>query len=193
MNRIYTRDEVLRLAPDSGSAKSGQDLAQLRKWGLLEGDGATLWGECQGSGAKPYRVQIDLTEPAFKCSCHSRKFPCKHGLGLLLIFATTPEAFVAAERPAWVQEWLASREARATKAAEKQTREPKPRDLEAQSKRREKRIDRAKAGFADLSAWMHDLIRSGIRSVPTKGFEFFDSQARRLVDAQAPGAARLVR
>jgi hypothetical protein len=193
MNRTFTRDEVLRLAPDSGSAKSGQDLAQLRKWGLLEGDEAALWGECQGSGAKPYRVQIDLAEPAFKCSCPSRKFPCKHGLGLLLLFATTAEAFVAAQRPAWVQEWLASREARATKAAEKQSSEPKLRDTAAQTKRREKRIDRARAGLADLSAWMHDLVRSGIGSAPTKGFEFFDGQARRLVDAQATGAARLVR
>ena len=68
-------------------------------------------GACQGSGSKPYQVQIDLAEPAFKCSCPSRKFPCKHALGLLLIHATTPAAIVKAERPAWVSEWLASREA----------------------------------------------------------------------------------
>ncbi|MGD9644666.1 MAG: SWIM zinc finger domain-containing protein [Pirellulales bacterium] len=193
MARTFTRDDVLRLAPDAGSAKSGQDLAQVRKWGLLEHDDIALWGECQGSGAKPYRVQIDLAEPAFKCSCPSRKFPCKHGLALLLIYATTPDAPTAAAQPDWVQEWLASRQARASKAAEKQSREPAPRDPAAQAKRREKRIERARAGLADLSAWMRDLVRTGIGTAPGRGFEYFDSQARRMVDAQAPGVARLVR
>lgn len=193
MTRTFTRDEVLRLAPDAGSAKSAVDLAQPRKWVLLERDDTALWGECQGSGAKPYRVQIDLAEPAFKCSCPSRKFPCKHGLGLLLIYSTSPEVVIVADQPAWVGECLASRGARAAKAVEKQTRESAPRDLAAQAKRREKRIDRARAGLAELSVWLHDLIGAGIGTAPTRGFDFYDSQARRLIDAQAPGAARLVR
>jgi len=71
---------------------------------MLAGDDAVIWGECQGSGAKPYQVQIALAEPAFKCSCPSRKFPCKHGLGLLLIYATSPISVIASERPAWVSE-----------------------------------------------------------------------------------------
>jgi hypothetical protein len=193
MGRTFSRDDVLRLAPDAGSAKSGQDVAQERKWVFLAGDEAVLWGQCQGSGAKPYQVQIDLAEPAFKCSCPSRKFPCKHGLGLLLIYATSPAAIKAAERPPWVNEWISSREARATKAAEKQSRESQPRDPEAQAKRRKKRIENAREGFAGLSAWMRDLVRTGIGAVPGKGFDFFDSQARRMVDAQSPGVARMVR
>lgn len=193
MSRSYTRDDVLRLAPDAGSAKSGQDLAQPRKWGLLATDGVALWGECQGSGAKPYRVQIDLGEPAFKCSCPSRKFPCKHGLGLLLILATAPDAVQPAEQPAWVSEWLASRAERATKSAEKQDRKPAASDPAAQAKRRERRIERTRAGMADLAVWMRDLVRSGLAAMPTRGFEFFDGQARRMVDAQAPGVARNVR
>jgi hypothetical protein len=44
-----------------------------------------------------------------------------------------------------------------------------------------------------LSAWLLDLVRNGIAAVPGKGFEFFDSQARRMIDAQAPGVARRVR
>src|SRR5262249_22386792 len=142
---------------------------------------------------KPYQVQIDLTEPAFKCSCPSRKFPCRHGLGLLLIYAGIPEVIARAERPAWVVEWLSAREARAVKAAEKEASPPPPRDPAAQAKPREKRIDRARAGLGDLSIWMHDLVRAGIGTVSGKGFDFFDGQARRMVDAQAPGVARLVR
>src|SRR5690349_1526069 len=112
----WTRDRVLALAPDASSAKAGQDLANPRKWVTLAGDGSlAIWGECQGSGAKPYQVQVDLSEPAFKCSCPSRKFPCKHGLGLLLMFATGPELLKFADRPAWVNEWFASRAAKAAK------------------------------------------------------------------------------
>lgn len=190
---MFTKDDVLRLAPDVGSAKSGQQLAHPQKWLLIQSDERALWGECQGSGSKPYRVQVDLTEPAFKCSCPSRKFPCKHGLGLMLILASTPRAVAKAECPAWVSEWLASREARATKAIERQSSPPKPRDAAAQMKRREKRIERAQAGMSELGIWIGDLLRSGLAGMPTKGFDFFDSVARRLVDAQAPGAARLVR
>lgn len=193
MPRIFTRDEVLRIAPDASSAKSGQELAQIRKWASLGADGEAVWGECQGSGAKPYQVQIALAEPAFKCSCPSRKFPCKHGLGLLLILAATPEAISIGERPAWVSEWFAMRAAKAAKAIEEPKKKAAARDPEAQAKRRGQRIERIRGGLGDLSAWARDLVRGGLGGMPSKGFAFFDSQARRMVDAQAPGVARLVR
>jgi hypothetical protein len=193
MARVFSRDDVLRLAPDGSSAKSGQELAQARKWVTLGGDDQAIWGQCQGSGAKPYQVQIELAEPAFKCSCPSRKFPCKHGVGLLLIYATSPASIVKAERPGWVSEWLASREARAAKAAEKKTQEPQAPDPAAQAKRREKRIERIRTGIGELSEWIRDFVRAGIEAAPRKGFEFFDGQARRMIDAQAPGMARLIR
>src|SRR4051812_47929336 len=103
----WTSQRVLALAPDPASAKAGQGLATARKWASLGFDGRAAWGECQGSGAKPYQVQVDLAEPAFKCSCPSRKFPCKHGIGLMLLFAS--DAFARGARPAWVEQWLAGR------------------------------------------------------------------------------------
>lgn len=193
MGRAFSRDDVLRLASDSSSAKNGQDLAQVRKWLTLAGDAVVIWGECQGSGAKPYQVQIELADPAFKCSCPSRKFPCKHGLALLLIYATSPDSMLASERPAWVNEWMSARAVRAAKAVDKQERKPLIRDPDARTKRRKKRIENIRGGLDGLSAWMCDLIHSGIGTVTGKGFEFFDNQARRMVDAQAPGVARMVR
>jgi SWIM zinc finger len=46
-----------------------------------------VWGLCAGSGKRPYQTVVDLTGPAYKCSCPSRKFPCKHALALLLNWA----------------------------------------------------------------------------------------------------------
>ena len=58
-----------------------------------------LWGLCAGSGKNPYQTIVDLSGPAYKCSCPSRKFPCKHALGLLLNWAngSVPEESAPAD------------------------------------------------------------------------------------------------
>src|SRR5262245_56954309 len=105
----WTTEQILALAPDAASAKAGQALGVVRHWSGLGAQEQAVWGLCQGSGNDPYRTQIDLSEPAFRCSCPSRKFPCKHGLGLFLSYAAQPAAFSATTTPAWVSEWLESR------------------------------------------------------------------------------------
>src|SRR5438093_2572557 len=107
----FTIEQVLALAPDPASAKAGQGLANPGKWLKLHCAERSLWGECQGSGKAPYRTQVDLSGPAFHCSCPSRKFPCKHGIGLLLIFASKPQSIAEAQPPSWVSEWLSKRDA----------------------------------------------------------------------------------
>lgn len=87
MSAIWTQEQILALAPDANSAKNGKALATSSKWSFLGCNDKAVWGECQGSGKKPYQTQIDLTQLAFKCSCPSRKFPCKHGIGMFLLFS----------------------------------------------------------------------------------------------------------
>src|SRR5689334_19615585 len=115
MSSPWTPDRVLSLAPDSASASAGQGLASAKKWTSLGRSERAVWGLCQGSGKDPYQARIDLSEPAFKCSCPSRKFPCKHGIGLLLLFAKDEKSFQAVAEPAWVADWLAGRSDRAEK------------------------------------------------------------------------------
>ncbi|HVT89511.1 MAG TPA: SWIM zinc finger family protein [Tepidisphaeraceae bacterium] len=191
MSEGWTPDRVMQLAPDPASAKAGQGLSSIRKWVSVGCDAGAVWGECQGSGAKPYQVQVELAESAFKCSCPSRKFPCKHSLGLMLLW--TANEVKVSTRPAWVDEWLASRADRAKKKQEKAEEPPKPLDAEAQGKRRAKRVDRVREGIASLRIWAEDLIRTGIASAPSQGYGHFDEPARRMIDAQAPGAARMIR
>jgi hypothetical protein len=186
----WTAETVMQLAPDVASAKAGQGLAGGRHWVSSGKHDEALWGECQGSGSKPYQVRIDLSEPAFKCSCPSRKFPCKHALGLMLMLAAG--AVKDGARPAWVEEWFAERKQRSEKKREKAEAPPKPVDLEAQQKRKENRLERVGQGLEALKLWVADLVRVGLASIPSRGYGFFDEQARRLIDAQAPGAARMV-
>ena len=105
----WTPEHVIALAPDAASAKAAHGVARPGQWPTRGQNDRALWGECQGSSGAPYQISIDPSEPAFKCSCPSRKFPCKHILGLLLL-AAQPDAVPMDQPPAWVNEWLAKRE-----------------------------------------------------------------------------------
>ncbi|WP_344015815.1 SWIM zinc finger family protein, partial [Streptomyces thermospinosisporus] len=116
----WTADQVLALAPDTASRKAGSRLGAAGPWTEAgsSGDG-TLWGLCKGSGRTPYRTAVDLADasgPAYKCSCPSRKFPCKHALGLLLLWAGEDGAVPRGEAPEWAREWIAGRRRRAESA-----------------------------------------------------------------------------
>ncbi len=191
----WTPDRVSALAPDSSSLSAGQGLASASKWTsfAISNDGArALWGLCQGSGKQPYQTRIDLSEPAFKCSCPSRKFPCKHGLGLLLLYAKSPQAFKPAPEPAWVSDWLTERSARVEKKVEKaKAAADKPVDEEAQAKRAAKRDERVQAGVIECRQWLDDLLRRGLAGARTDAD--FERLAARMVDAQAPGLAGSLR
>lgn len=192
----FTQEQILALAPDASSAKSGKDLSTPRKWVTLGGNDAALWGECQGSGSKPYQTQIDLAGPAFKCSCPSRKFPCKHGLGLFLLAAAQPATLTQKEPPAWVAEWLAGRQEKAeTKAKKVETKAEAEKNVDpaAQAKRIAQREAKITAGLDELNRWLRDTIRQGLDAAQQRGFSHFDGIAARMVDAQAPGVARLLR
>jgi hypothetical protein len=188
----WTPEQILGLAPDASSAKAGQGLATLRDWQTLGCDERSAWGLCQGSGKNPYQTQIDLSEPAFKCSCPSRKFPCKHGLGLFLLLANQPQAFTEKTPPTWVNEWLESRAKRAEQKAEKRQTE-NPVDETAQARRALARETKVSAGVQELELWLRDLVRNGLAVAQTQPTQFWERMAARLVDAQAPGLARLVR
>lgn len=190
----WTTEQILALAPDTASAKAGQGLAVPNKWSGLGATAQVIWGQCQGSGKEPYRAQIDLSEPAFRCSCPSRKFPCKHGLGLLLLFATRRPLFTTTELPAWVSEWLVARTQRAEQKAVKQaeTKDKAP-DPKAQAKRAEAREQKVTAGLQELDLWLRDLVRNGLAAAQAQPASFWERPAARMVDAQAPGLARVIR
>lgn len=192
MPTAWTTDQVLTLAPDDGSAKSGKGLADVRHWSSLGCNESVVWGECKGSGAKPYQTRIALEGPAFKCTCPSRKFPCKHSLGLFLVFVQNREALTQSEPPGWVADWLKTRGERAQKKAERAA-DAKPPDPEEQARRLAKRESRVEQGVAEISLWLHDLVRHGLAWAQMQPMSFWNNMAARMVDAQAPGLARRVR
>ncbi|MDP9256432.1 MAG: SWIM zinc finger family protein [Actinomycetota bacterium] len=181
------------LAPDAASLKAGRGLAGERHWSGLGRSERAVWGLCQGSGAKPYQSQVDLAGPAFRCSCPSRKFPCKHALALLLLTSASPELAPAVEPPDWVTEWLASREQRVERAQARAEGTQAPPDPEAQARRQARREERVLAGLEELERWLHDLVRQGLAQARQRPYAFWDEAAARLVDAQASALAGRLR
>lgn len=193
-----TREQILALAPDASSVSAGRGLADARHWTNLGRAEHALWGECKGSGALPYQARIDLREPAFKCTCPSRKFPCKHALGLMLLAAASPTALPESEAPTWVSDWLAKRDgtvARKEARADDEPVDPETvaRRAAAATKRSQSRDERIDAGIDELTVFLGDIVRQGILALPGRPFRFWDSMAARMVDAQAPGLASALR
>jgi SWIM zinc finger len=184
-----TLDGVTALAPDAKVASAGRKLGAPKSWESHGRSAEALWGECKGSAV--YQVRVALSDLAVKCSCPSRKHPCKHGIGLLYLLLETP--FPASPAPEWVTDWLARRAARTTARKSAREREETTPDPKAKEKRARRRLSRVAAGLDALDLWMEDLVRDGLAAAGTKPASFWEAQAKRMVDAQAPGVAARLR
>ncbi|HLZ61020.1 MAG TPA: SWIM zinc finger family protein [Ktedonosporobacter sp.] len=195
-----TADQILTMAPDASSATAGKKLGTSKPWKNVGQNPEVLWGECQGSAL--YQVRVDLTTLAIHCTCPSRKQPCKHGLGLLLLAVNNPSSVPASEEPPdWIVSWLNKRAAaskrKETKEAEEAlTSQPNvasPGGTSTQRKSAGKRLAQVTQGIERLNLWLNDLARNGLGSLETQPAKFWEDQAKQMVDAQAPGLASRLR
>lgn len=176
----WAGEQVAALAPDAAALTAARKLRH--RWQDTGWHGAALWGRCQGSGATPYRTIVDLSGPAYKCSCPSRKFPCKHALSLLLTWSEGVVGEVG-EVADFAAEWIGARAAAAPAAAVKKT---------ARAATMQQRRTRVAAGLEELDIWLCDQVRTGLAQAE-RSFDTFEAVAARMVDAQAPGAASALR
>ncbi|MFF7484213.1 SWIM zinc finger family protein [Streptomyces luteogriseus] len=195
----WTADQVLALAPDAASRKAGSKLGAAGPWSEAgSSDEGTVWGLCKGSGSKPYQTVVDIADaagPAYKCSCPSRKFPCKHALGLLLLWAADDAAVPSGQEPEWARQWTTGRRRRAEerKAGDDSGAQSGSADPEAARRRAERRADRVTAGAVELEQRLADLLRAGLATAEQSGYGLWEETAARMVDAQAQGLAGRVR
>jgi hypothetical protein len=213
---MLTLAQVEAMAPDQSALAAASKLLKASAWPLLARDAATsvVWGEAQGSGSAPYRLMFDPADRGHKCSCPSRKFPCKHVLAMMWQFAEHPERFVVEEPAPWVGEWLSRRRTGTGRPAGKpadadapppsmaalaSTDEAAPQDpaVEAQAAQRRAKAEAAReasvsAGLEALDTWIGDHLNTGLASFAQRAQAACRLASQRLVDAKAPGlAARL--
>jgi hypothetical protein len=219
MTETLTKDKIEQLAPDQASLGAALKLMKPATWPMLArtGDAALLWGECQGSGATPYRVIVSPGDVGYKCTCPSRKFPCKHVLAIMWMHCDRPERFEPGAAPDWVQDWMVRRRPKAAgpapaadkgggvggarpgasmAAALQEAEAVKPADpkaaarAEAQRQRlKEEREATVLAGLDDLDRWVLDQINLGLAGFAQRAAQSTRTLSTRLVDAKAPGLA----
>ncbi len=183
-------ERVAAIAPDAAALATARRLATSNSWRSTSRSDRAAWGECAGSAL--YQVRADLASLTTKCTCPSRKFPCKHGLALLLRVADG--AGVSSDEPDWVLEWFAKRDETAARKATRAERKPAaPRDTAAAAKRAGARHERIVAGLDAFDFWAEDVLRRGFAAAGPAGGLDLGAQAARLVDAQAPGLAGRLR
>lgn len=215
MSRMtLSNDTIVALAPDQASLKAATKLMKGSKWPLRQLDDPSnlVWGECQGSGANPYRVVFDRSDHGYKCTCPSRKFPCKHALALMMMYVEGPGEFSAGSPPDWVTDWLGRRRKTGTaqngaanssgskegkSLALAQAAEPeKPEDpkaiarREAAAKKRAEETEAALLGaMDDLETWIEDQLRTGLGGLLGDLQNRCRAIAARMVDGKAGALA----
>ncbi len=200
----WSTADVLALAPDLAVGQAARGLAIPAHWAALGADEPGVWGLYRGTSAEPYDVVVDRAGPAWRCSCPSRKLPCKHAVGLLLLWA---EGNVpSGPRPQPVATWLAARASPALRRPEPAPTEPRsareaapgpagppaPPDR-ARDRRAEERAARVRAGLDELDRWLGDQVRRGLATSDVTKREAWEIVAARLVDAQAGALANRIR
>jgi hypothetical protein len=203
-------EKIEAIAPDQASLVAARKLVKPSGWsGLSSDDAGLVWGECQGSGSSPYRVVISEIDGGYKCTCPSRKFPCKHNLALMWMRAEGKTPFQAAQAPEWVQDWIRRRRSSSTRPTEDDAGASKPKNLSAvtaqpseevdpkvdaraaaaRDRSRREREEAVLAGLDDLDQWLVDQVDAGLAAFPQHAGKSCRSIAQRLVDAKAPGLA----
>ncbi|MDG4900248.1 SWIM zinc finger family protein [Mesorhizobium sp. WSM4962] len=201
------------LAPDQASLGAAAKLTKRSNWPRLETNEQVglIWGECQGSGSNPYRVAFDTRDHGYKCTCPSRKFPCKHILGLMWIGATAAASFDRVDQtPEWVNDWLGRRRkpgqpptpapaSAESKSIDEALRPEQSAAVEdaaaaerreaAQRKRAEDARSAVSAALDELDQWVADQLRLGLAGFVDASSERCRRIAARLVDLKATALA----
>lgn len=191
MVEVWSVDRVVAAAPDSQVEVAGRKLATGAPWRHTGFADPLLWGECRGSSKTPYQVAVNVAEPSYKCSCPSRKFPCKHCVGLLFLWAQG-QLDATGELSEFASSWQSRSGPRPAGVADAGAQASPEEALATAVKRTAARLGNIVSGAAELNLWIGDQIESGFAQIPA-GHGFFEPMAARMVDAQAPGLASRLR
>ncbi|MFP5487901.1 MAG: SWIM zinc finger family protein, partial [Acidimicrobiia bacterium] len=203
---------VASVAPTPRALATAEPLAVPARWVSLGADDRALWGRCRGSGAEPYDTMVDHVRVSWRCTCPSRKLPCKHALALLVLWVRG--GVPPGSAPAPVQEWLGRTDQRAGGTTpdrpgavpaghDRPDSEPPERpdgddgsaapDRDDLDRSRNERLARMLEGLAELDRWLEDRMRTGLADPALARYETWDRLAARLVDTRAGSLANRVR
>lgn len=175
-----TEQMILSLAPNASAVANGRKLSRsgsFSRFGRNEEE-TVYWADCAGSGKNPYQTSVDLSDPEGKvvsrCSCPSRQFPCKHGIGLMLEILSGRDFPVVSmpEDLTRKREKQAQRKEKAEKAPAKTEKKPSG----AWKKKLEKQLE----GLDLAERMVNELLSGGIATLSGASAQTFEKAAKEL-------------
>lgn len=185
--KIISEDMIRSLAPNAAAVSNGQKIS--RSGGFVKlcktADNTLIFGECKGSGSKPYVTSADFSgdTPVFRCSCPSRQFPCKHSLAIMFDWLAGKN-FETADIPediAQKREKLAKKAEKASLSEKGEKKPPKQNKAAA-----EKKLRRQAEGLELAEQFVSDLLNRGVASVNKTSAEQYKNLAKQLGDYYLP-------
>lgn len=177
------------LAPNGDAIKNGKKLAKnMFQNRCISGDDTVIFGECTGSGKKPYICSVDFIDknnPVGRCSCPSRQIPCKHALGLMYAYADGL-SFAIEEIP---EDILVKRgkidkrnenKEKKIKEAKENSRETAKPKTKTQITAAVKKINIQLEGIALADKLLKNILQMGLASVDTATAKTMDDQVKQL-------------
>ncbi|ANY68331.1 hypothetical protein BBD42_19015 [Paenibacillus sp. BIHB 4019] len=180
------------LAPNAAAIKNGQGLVKKNSFVQLNRseDGELLFGQCAGSGKSNYDCSVDfivLEKPTFRCTCPSRQFPCKHGLGLLYAY-TDGLSFEVAPIPEDIISKREKAEKRVENKAQKENSDEPPKPKKVNKTALKKKIASQLEGLDVLEKLILSLIRSGLGTIDSKMLKAIQEHVKQLGNYYLSGA-----
>lgn len=200
-----TEEQILDMAPNAAAASNGRKISQKGGFVRLEcsADDTFYLGECTGSGKSNYITSVDFIDPEAplcRCSCPSRQFPCKHGIGLLYeilsqkTFGTCeiPEDIIRKRekrqaRNAGPEAGTADKSSEESKAAKKKAASTKT-SKTAKTKKMKKQLE----GLELAARLVQEFIKTGLGTMGGTSLGTYEELAKQLGDYYLPGPQRLL-
>lgn len=153
-------------------------------------DETLIFGECYGSGSKPYSASVDFSgdNPVFRCSCPSRQIPCKHCLAIMFDWLSK-KSFTVEDIP----EDVKRKRDKIAKKAEKDSDDaersaPKKQNKSAAAKK----LKKQREGLDLAEGFVNDILNRGVCSVTNAVCEQYRSLAKQLGDYYLPEPQAIV-
>jgi len=196
-----TTSYIDSLAPNSEAITNGKGLVKKNNFTNLRktADGLLFFGECTGSGSKPYICSmdfIDAAKPVPRCTCPSRQRPCKHVMGLLYAYAQGM-AFTESDLPEDISakrenaEKRAESKAKKTENAKNGESDKNKKDASPPSKAKitaaAKKIDVQLEGIEIAEKLLKNITQTGLASIDARARQALGDQITQLGNYRIKG------
>lgn len=178
MDKI-TKEYIEQQAPDLSTVKNAVSLSNKKSFILHSKteDESLYFAECKGSGKNNYKVSADFSvenQPVFRCSCPSRKLPCKHSIGLLqeILNGAT---FNIAEVPEDIKSKREKAEKREAKKAD-DIANPKPKKVNKTAKL--KKMKKQLEGLDIAEKLVSEILEKGVSTIDLQASSIYTDIAK---------------